>query len=108
MHKFTVSELQNFTLEDLEKSPEILKREIEKFGSGIPYDVYSKLCKLCDDINAIPDLNQSKKLNKPKSTAKDVLDTFIKLLQLAKLVPFARSLCEDFFNWLFDFIHPNL
>lgn len=105
LEHFTIDELQNFTWGDLEKSPQVLKREIEKFGSKIPYDVYVKICKLCDDVNAIPDLNQSKKLEKPKSNAKDVLDTLLKLIQLAKAYPFLKGLCENFFDWLWDFNH---
>lgn len=107
LEHFTVEELQNFTLEDLEKSPDILKREIEKFGSKIPYDVYIKICKLCDDVNAIPDFKQSKKLKKPNNSVKDVLDTLIKLIQLAKAYPFLKDLCEDFFNWLWNFTNHN-
>lgn len=105
--RFTWGELQNLTWEDLENSPEVLKKEIEKFGSEIPYDVYVKICKLCDDINAIPDLKQNKKLEKPKSTTKDLLDICLKLFQLVILAPEVKKLCDNFFEWLFDFIRQN-
>jgi hypothetical protein len=98
LSNFTYEELSGLTYGELQKTPRELIAQIETYGSQIPYDTYSKLLKICSDINESLVKHNIEPLDVPKNDPEH-LKTLIKVLLYLML---NHKSLEESFKEIFD------
>lgn len=106
MQGFTYAELSGMKYGQLQKTPQELIEHIHTYGSQIPYDTYSKLLKICDDINEQLKAEGLEPIEEP-TTAPTSLQTYLKVLfflirNAKRLKETLELLIDAIFDLFFD------
>lgn len=102
MHNFTYAELSGFTYGQLHKTPKELVEQIQTYGSEIPYNTYTKLLKICDDINGELDKHSVKPLEPPKNEPQSIRKFINALLYLVVNYKSLKESVESFLDTITD------
>jgi hypothetical protein len=102
MSKFSYGELSGFTYGELHRTPKELIEQIRSDGSELPYDVYGKLLKICDDINKELEKNGMDQLRAPENSPKGFSALLSVLLYIVTHYKGLKESFESFLDSIFD------